>query len=49
VDQPAEQVTAADAIESDCVGDWPLVARRQLFDRWMLRECAVRPVLVVGR
>jgi hypothetical protein len=47
VDQPAEQVTAADTIEFDHVGDRWLAARRTRSKRWPLRECAVRPVLVV--
>jgi hypothetical protein len=48
VDQPAEQVEAADAIEGDHVGDWVLVARR-LAERRSLRQCAVRSVLVGAR
>ena len=43
VDQPAEQVTAADAIEVDRL----LVAPRRLAQRWPLVERAVRAVLVV--
>jgi hypothetical protein len=46
VDQPAEEVTAADAVELDHVGGRLIVARRQLAERWPLLERAVRPVLV---
>src|SRR6266545_2604365 len=49
VDQAAEQVAATDAIECDHVGARSLVARRRLVEGWSLRECAVRPVLVVMR
>jgi hypothetical protein len=41
VDQPAEQVAAAQAIEVDRVGEWLLVAERR-----PLPECPVRPMLV---
>jgi hypothetical protein len=41
VDQPAEQVTAAYAIEVDHVGEWLLAAERR-----PLRERSVRPMLV---
>src|SRR6266511_2751485 len=41
VDQPAEQVTAAQAIEVDHVGEWLPVAERRL-----LAECPVRAMLV---
>jgi len=41
VDQPAEQVKAAHAIEVDHVGEWLLVAERR-----PLPECPVRPMLV---
>jgi hypothetical protein len=41
VDQPAEQVTAAYAMEVDHVGEWLLVAERR-----PLRERPVRPMLV---
>ena len=47
VDQPAEQVAAADPVEVDHVGHWLLVARRPLAERRPLPEGAVRPVLVV--
>jgi hypothetical protein len=41
VDQPAEQVAAAQAIEVDQVGEWLLVTERR-----PLPECRVRPMLV---
>jgi hypothetical protein len=41
VDHPAEQVTAAQAIEVDHVGEWLLVAERR-----PLPQCPVRPMLV---
>ena len=46
-DQPAEQITAADTVKVDDVGDWWLVARRQLAERRPLPERAVWPMLVV--
>ena len=47
VDQSAEQVTAADAIEIDHVGHRALITGWRPVERWPLGECAVRPVLVV--
>jgi hypothetical protein len=41
VDESAEQVTAAQAIEDDHVGEWLLVAERR-----PLPECPVRAMLV---
>ncbi len=41
VDEPAEQVTAAQAIEDDHVGEWLLLAERR-----PLPECPVRAMLV---
>jgi hypothetical protein len=41
VDEPAQQVTAAQAIEDDHVGEWLLVAERR-----PLPECPVRAMLV---
>jgi hypothetical protein len=49
VDQPAEQVAAADVVEVDLLADRVLAWRRQGMERWPLAECAVRPVLVVMR
>jgi hypothetical protein len=49
VDQPAEQVSAADAIEFGHLADRRLVARRRRAQRRLLVERAVRAVLVVGR
>ena len=46
VDQPAEQVTAADPAEVDHVASCLLVDR-QLAERRLLPERAVRPMLVV--
>ncbi len=48
VDQAAEQVAAADAIEVDHVGHW-LVDGRHLAEREPLTERAMRSVLVVMR
>jgi hypothetical protein len=47
VDQPAEQVAAADAIEIDHLADRLLACRRRRVERWPLVERAVRPMLVV--
>jgi hypothetical protein len=49
VDQPAEQVAAADVVEVDHLADRVLAWRRQGMERWPLAKCAVRPVLVVMR
>jgi hypothetical protein len=42
VDQPAEQVAAADAVEVDHLAD-RLACRRHRAERWPLPEGAVRP------
>src|SRR2546423_10452313 len=42
LDQSAEQVTAADAIEIDHVGHRALITGWRPVERWPLGECAVR-------
>ncbi len=47
MDQPAEQIAAADAVKIDHLGHCALARRRRLAERWPLAEGPVRPVLVV--
>ena len=47
VDQSAEQVAAADTIEAADIGRWLLATQPPCTCRRQLRECAVRPMLVV--
>jgi len=49
VDQPAEQLAAADTIKVDHVAPRAFAAGRRLAERRPLPEAAVRPVLVVMR
>ena len=49
MDQPAEQVTAADTLDVDRVADCLLLDRRSRAERSPLSERAVRAMLVVLR